>query len=754
MTMLTQTQSIETPAQRINRAGWLVLTLALGLVLFSMAQKAYRLILPTDGWAFETGEIGGPDQDRPTYTHNLLDLSSPLQPGDRLLAVENRPFETIYAKAHATQMQAMPNWQAGQTVRYTVERAGQAVTLAVPLYRWPGQVIAWELLTDLSLWATLLLAGVGFFVFLKRPDEWAAYPLLLFSVCLLARNISIAVVDWSLPELLIPAIFPVALFFSNWIFAAVMFPSLLLLTLLFPRPKQFVRQHPRPLLVLLYGPIPALFIIFGPIAPAGWISVLTMALLSLAALAHSFVTVRDPVGRAQMRWAASGLAVMVLGFIPINLSGLGWLPVPFPLWLEEIWFPVMLVFMALGFGVAILRYRLFDIDIIINRALVYGTLTILVIGLYVIVVGYLGALFRTETNLYISLVATGLVAVLFQPARDWLQRGANRLMFGQRDDPVGMLTHLAQRLETVDTPHILPTLVETIAIALKLPYVALQTKQPDGQLKPIAESGRPAGQVKRVPLLYQQQEIGQLLIAPRSPGERLSQADERLLATIAPLIATTLRAVQLSEALQASRREIVTGREEERRRLRRDLHDGLGPVLASLALQADTAQELVDNDPVETKQILAAITQEAQNAVADIRRLVYDLRPPALDELGLVKALRQTTRPPPLQVIVEAARPLPALPAAVEVAAYRITQEAINNAARHGQAKHCLVTLAVADHALHLTITDDGTGLPDNAPAGIGLISMRERVAELGGTVTIQTPPAGGTQIRTCLPLK
>lgn len=731
----------------------MVLILALGLILFSTAQKAYRLTLPTDGWAFETGEIGSPDQDRPTYIHNLLNLPSPLQPGDRFLAVEGRSFETIYANARITQMQPLPTWQVGQTVSYTVERAGQPVNLAVPLYNWPGRLITWMLLTDPYLWTALILAGVGFFVFFKRPDEWATYPLLLLSVCLLARNISIAVVDWSLPELLTPLIFPIALFFSNWIFAAVMFPSLLLLTLLFPRPKQFVQRHLRLVLALLYGPIPILFIVFGPTAPAGWIWVLSMALLSLVALAHSFFTVRDPVGRAQMRWAASGLAVMVLGIIPLNLSGMGWLPVPFPLWLEDIWFPMMLIIVALGFGVAILRYRLFDIDIIINRALVYGTLTILVISLYVLVVGYLGALFRTETNLFISLVATGLVAVLFQPARDWLQREANRLMFGQRDDPVGMLTHLAQQLEAVDTSQaILPTLVETIAVSLKLPYVALQTTPADSPPVTIAAYGRSAGQLKCVPLLYRQQEIGHLLLAPRSPGEHFSQADERLLATIAPLTATTLRAVQLREALQESRREIVASREEERRRLRRDLHDGLGPVLASVALQADTARELVDTDPVETRQLLAGIVTEAQTAITDIRRLIYGLRPPALDELGLVKALRQSIRTQAIQIHIEASDPLPTLPAAVEVAAYRIAQEAINNAARHGQAKHCTVAIE-ANQALWLTITDDGIGLPPNAPSGVGLISMQERVAELGGTFNIQALPAGGTQINARLPL-
>ncbi|MCB0153565.1 MAG: hypothetical protein KDF65_02125 [Anaerolineae bacterium] len=543
----------------------------MALVLFSTAQKAYRLTLPTDGWAFETGEIGSPDQDRPTYTHNLLNRPSPLQPGDRFLAVEGQPFEIISTTALTLQPRSLPAWQSGQTVRYTVARKGQTVNLDVPLYHWPGQVIVWQVLTNLSLWAAMLLAAVGGFVFWKRPDEWAAHPLLLFSVCLLANDISAAVVDWGLPELLTPAILPAAIFFSNWIFAVVMFPSLVLLTLLFPRPKRFVQQHPRPVLALLYGPVPLLIIIFGSIAVIGWVSVLTMALLSLVMLAHSFFTVRDPVGRAQVRWAVGGLAIMVFGFIPINLSGLGWLPVPFPVWLEEIWFPLMLVIVALGFGVAILRYRLFEIDLIINRALVYGTLTALVIGLYVFVVGYLGALFRTETNLLISLVATGLVAVLFQPARHRLQRGVNRLMYGQRDEPVAVLSRLGERLAGTAAPdELLTGLTETVAQTLKLPYVAIALKEADKfnvvAVTEVKESfGRPQPEPARsnritFPLIYQTETIGQLLVAPRSPGEVFNPADKLLLQNIARQAAAAVHAVQLNRALQQARTRLVTTR--------------------------------------------------------------------------------------------------------------------------------------------------------------------------------------------------
>jgi signal transduction histidine kinase len=745
------------PETRFDRVSWLVLALALGLILFSTAQKAYRLTLPTDGWTFITGDVGSADEDRPTYQTNLLGQPSPLRQGDRLLAVEGPAFESILAEAVAGQVQPLPNWRAGQTVQYTVERQGQPIILDVPLYTWPlGEVLP-QILLRPGLWTSMLLAVVGWFIFFKRPTDWAARALLLFSVCLLANDISAMMVDWSLPELLTPGILLVTVFFSNWIFAVVMFPSLLLLTLVFPQPKPFLRQHPRPALTLLYGLVPLLIISFGPIATIGWVSVLVMALLSLVAMAHSFFTVRDPIGRTQMHWAVGGLVVMVLGFIPVVLSGLGWLPITFPLWLETIWFPTLLVVVALGFGVAILRYRLFDIDIIINRALVYGTLTALIIGLYVFVVGYLGAIFRTETNLGISLVATGMVAVLFQPLRDRLQRGVNRLMYGQRDEPVAVLSQLGARLEATLTPDaVLPGLVETIAQALKLPYAAIALQVGD-QLKVQAESGQVADSLETFPLIYQGQAIGQLWVAPRAPGETFNPADRLLLTNMARQAGAVAHAVQLTAALQQSRQQLVTAREEERRRLRRDLHDGLGPQLASQTLTLNAIGKLLERDLAQARELLDHLKTQSQAAIQDIRRLVYALRPPALDELGLVEALREGARQY-VQAggcieITTTPTPLPTLPAAVEVAVYRIAQEAITNIIRHTQAKQSQVAITVQDHHLDLTIADNGPGFPPDVHVGVGLTSMRERAEELGGQVRFENRTAGGARVQVWLPL-
>ena len=183
-----------------------------------------------------------------------------------------------------------------------------------------------------------------------------------------------------------------------------------------------------------------------------------------------------------------------------------------------------------------------------------------------------------------------------------------------------------------------------------------------------------------------------------------------------------------------SREHLVTAREEERRRIRRDLHDGLGPVLAALAMQADHARELTRRDPRKTEELLADITAQAQAAVADIRRLVYDLRPPSLDELGLVAALRAhaANLQSRVEVVIDAPAALPPLSAAVEVAAFRIAQEALTNVVRHAQARRCELRL-VLDDDLRLEISDDGIGLPAVPRAGVGLTSMRERAEEVGG---------------------
>jgi signal transduction histidine kinase len=415
-------------------------------------------------------------------------------------------------------------------------------------------------------------------------------------------------------------------------------------------------------------------------------------------------------------------------------------------------------------AVAILRYRLYDIDLIISRTLVYGTLTASVVLLYVLVVGGLGELLQVHGNLIISLIATGLAAVMFQPLRDRLQRGVNRLMYGERDDPYAVLSRLGSRLESTLAPDaVLPAVAKTVKEALKLPYVAIELER-NGSSETVASAGEPTQDTQRLPLVYRGETVGWLVVRLRAGEDAFTAADQHLLGDLAHQIGVAAHAVRLTDEalrlsadLQRSRERLVTTREEERRRLHRDLHDGLGPMLGSLTLKLDVAGDLLERDPAAARALLEGLKTHSQSAVADIRRLVYALRPPALDDLGLLGAIGEIAAQYShngLRVSVETPGQLPPLAAAVEVAAYRIVQEALTNVVRHAEASECRIrlTLDEADRTLRLEIRDDGCGLPPDRGRGVGVASMRERAAELGGECVVESLSADGTRVRALLP--
>jgi signal transduction histidine kinase len=376
-------------------------------------------------------------------------------------------------------------------------------------------------------------------------------------------------------------------------------------------------------------------------------------------------------------------------------------------------------------------------------------------------VGALGALFQTD-NVVFSLLATGCAAVVFQPLRVWLQRAATRLVYGERDEPYVAISRLGQRLDTTLAPaDILPVIVETVAGALRLPYAAIAVNGQGGLALEAATGRPPAAEPLRLPLSYQGQPVGELRLAPRTPGAAFSSADRRLLDDLARQAGVAARAVHLGEEarrlasdLQASREQLVLAREEERRRLRRDLHDGLGPRLAGLTLRLETTHDLLAHDP-QAERALSDMTTRMAEAVADVRRIVYDLRPPSLDELGLAGAIRQVAEsyaPHPTAISVDLPDGLAGLPAAVEVAAYRIVTEALTNVIRHAAARTCQVRLRLERGTLAIVVEDDGRGISAEANPGVGLQSMRERAAELGGTFAAAAAPGGGTRVEALLP--
>lgn len=427
------------------------------------------------------------------------------------------------------------------------------------------------------------------------------------------------------------------------------------------------------------------------------------------------------------------------------------------------------ILVPVGIALAIGRHRLWAIDLLIHRTLVYGMLTAIVVGFYVLVVGTLSTVLSGHGGAVGSLLASGVIALLFQPLRARQQRSVNHLMYGERDDPYQLLSRLGRRLEeTLSGEAALPVIVETVARALKLPYVAIALPS-GGDSIVVAAYGTPVPAPIAFPLVYRQELVGRLLMAPRPGSDDLSAADRRVFGDLTRQAAVAIHAseltaqsVRLSAELQQARSRLVTLREEERKRLRRDLHDGLGPVLASVTLQAENARDLLQSDPVQADAVLADLTAQAQAAIADIRRVVYDLRPPALDDLGLVDAIRiyaERLSGRSFFIRVEVADELPVLPAAVEVAAYRIVQEAVTNVVRHAGATVCTVRLRPGStgsgSALLIDVMDDGRGLPAGWRPGMGLHSMQARATELCGTCAIAsgTAHAGGTHVAATLPL-
>jgi signal transduction histidine kinase len=473
------------------------------------------------------------------------------------------------------------------------------------------------------------------------------------------------------------------------------------------------------------------------------------------------------VEREQLKWIAFAAAILAVAFachLALSFSGLGD-RVP---WYGVLW-GMALCGIPAAAGIAILRRGLFDIDLVINRTLVYAILTLVVAAGYVLVVAGAGALFRAEGGVILPLVTTGLVAVAFQPLRERVQRGVNRLLYGDRDDPYAVLSRLGYQLEaTLPHEEMLPAIVRTMTEALRLPYAAIALQGSTGP-ELAAAAGTPVTGIVRFPLVYQAEPVGELIVAPRGPGETFGPADRRLLEDLARQVGVAAHAARLTADLQRSRQWLVSAREEERRRLRRDLHDGLGPQLAALAIQAGALRLLIQQDPATAEVQAGELRAELKAAVADIRRLVHGLRPPALDELGLVGALRQRaatygaggihqagdTREgdPPLVVTLHAPDPLPPLPAAIEVAVYRIVDEALANVARHAAAGSCVVRLEAGDD-LCVTVEDDGIGIISRRPSGVGLLSMRERAEELGGRFNIGPCADGtGTRLEVRLPL-
>ena len=487
------------------------------------------------------------------------------------------------------------------------------------------------------------------------------------------------------------------------------------------------------------------------------VCVLGLGPLCLAALLVRF---RRSMGlsRTQIRAFVAVATAVVL--VPLAVAVAVRIGVAVPLGAYQAAGLITLMGLPVATMFAVVRHRLYglrvNVNVLVNRMLVYGSVLIVAITLYWMIVGTMTALISGDPGLGPAVIAAVAVATVGHQLRKRVQAVVDRLLYRQRNYDYRVLSALGERLQsTLGTDAVLPAVVETIATALKLPHVAMSV----GSLEDAtmtAAYGTPRENCVVLPLVHQREVVGRLHLAPRSSEEPFDAADRRLLDDLAGQAAVVAYALRLAADLQRSRERLVTAQAEERRRLRRDLHDGLQPALSGISLGLDAVRNIMGPDST-VEELLARLKDELEVAVADLRRLVYDLRPPALDELGLVGALRQQAArfalsPDAPDVVVDAPSGLAGLPAATEVAAYRIAQEALENVRKHAQARCCTVVLAHDQGQLELEVRDDGVGPGSGDRVGVGLLAMRERAAELGGTCSVEAGPDEGTCVRARLP--
>lgn len=491
-------------------------------------------------------------------------------------------------------------------------------------------------------------------------------------------------------------------------------------------------------------PAPEVINPFG-VESAGWLRYVTATgsislffLFMPLAVISLFLRRRSAVepARSQLSWLFLGGIALVLGMVVPLGSALE----PWGLTAGLLAFPVAI-------GVGMLRYRLFDADFALNRTIVLGVLTALVVAVYVAVV-YGAQAVAPGSRLGVLLVA--VLALLAAVGRDRLQRFVDRRLFGHRHDPYAVVSHVGRGVAGASDPDAaLRALVEGVRESLRLPYAAFVP--PTGA--PVV-SGEPVHGSRSLAALALGVEVGRLEVGRRERSHRWTPAEEQALEEVVARAGTLAYAAALVGDVSRSRERIVAAREEERRRMRADLHDGVAPSLAGTALQLESmARRLSRAGEDELADRALGLRDGLRGTVGELRSLVHGLRPPVLDQRGLAGAVRELVAGIDEPACTARVEDVGVPHAAVEVAAYAIAAEGFANALRHASASHVEVGLRAEEGVLVVSVRDDGTGLPDDPVEGVGLGSMRDRAAEVGGHVWLGPAVGGGTLVEARLPL-
>lgn len=669
--------------------------------------------------------------------------------GDVVTSINGRTPSSLMGAPEGRQV------DRGDNVTLRVARGGETFVTSVPIEqsRRLGDLFEemWPLLV-----ASIIVFGPALWLVRRRPDQPAAHALLLFASCLLSLAIaSLANLEpldlWARPYMVAWSILGRAAFLELPI-------ALLLFALAFPRTAQ-VGRAVRIVSLSMYAPVALVTVVAGcyllgvwsiaadhlvdAVVGVAWLLGMLAAVVVL--VTRIWRTRRDMVARRQGQIVLTGLTLSLLPWMVLNVV---------PNQVGAAWFALLFLPFPTSIAIAAGNQNLFDLDLVLNRGLVATCTTALLLLIYAVVVGATTLVFGGSGPL-VALPAAGAVAVLFAPIRDRCQRWIGHRLFGMANEPGVVFERLGRRLnEATDPDDLLAAVVDTVAESLRLPYAAIELHLGDVD-RVVQQRGQPGRQVEHLELLSDGQQIGRLLVSPRRGEDGLSNQDSELLANLGRHAAVAAQVSQLSNTLREAQHQVLVGREAERDRVQRDLHDRVGPVLVGLALQLSAIEG--EPDPRAASARLERLGAQLHIALEDVRRLARDLRPAELEDIGLSAAIEaaanRLSNNTGMRFDVHVPLVLPRLTRECEDAAYIVMLEAMTNAVRHSAGRRGTVRLAAdSAHTVEGIIDDDGGGIDDPGSTGTGLRSMRIRIADCGGEFDVLKAPAGGTRIRFQLP--
>jgi signal transduction histidine kinase len=459
----------------------------------------------------------------------------------------------------------------------------------------------------------------------------------------------------------------------------------------------------------------------------------------------------------QMKWVAFSAAIILIAFgafiVAFLIEGNASTPLTNLLELAVV---VGVATIPISVGIGILRYRLYDVDVVISKTLVYGALAVLIALVYVVIVAGIGTVVGADRGPALSAVAAAVVAVAFQPARRRVQRVANRLVYGHRASPYEVLSAFAERLaDSYSIDDVLPRLIRLLADGTGAEEVSVWLRVGADLRRaavwPAEEErsrtlGRTAPQGRIFEVRHQGEELGAINVVMPS-GEAMAVDQERLVSDVAAQAGLVLRNVRLIEDLKASRQRLVAAQDAERRRLERNLHDGAQQQLVALGVKARLAQQLARRDPAEVEPILGQIQADTDDALENLRDLARGIYPPLLADRGLVAALGAQARKAAVPTTVRGDG-IGRFEQDVEAAVYFSCLEALQNVAKYAHASRAEIELSNGNGTLTFRVTDDGIGFDTTTTSfGTGLQGIADRLAAIDGSVDVRSSRGGGTTI-------